>query len=111
MNDGRVLPKSEGKFRTSDVRQSYSMPQSSMLASMSLPSDLPLQDERDSLMREKLELHSQLFEAAQIQRKLSGPQEFPRGCLQFASEVFAARFLPGDFTSFLQSGSKVLVAH
>jgi sigma-B regulation protein RsbU (phosphoserine phosphatase) len=78
---------------------------------MSLPSDLPLQGERDSLLREKLDLHSQLFEAAQIQRKLSGPREFRRGCLQFASEVFAARFLPGDFTSFLQSGSKVLVAH
>ena len=111
MNDGRVLPKSEGKFRTNGERRGYSMPQSSMVASMLLPSDVPLQDERDSLLREKLDLHSQLFEAAQIQRKLSGPREFRRGCLQLASEVFAARFLPGDFTSFLQRGSKVLVAH
>jgi sigma-B regulation protein RsbU (phosphoserine phosphatase) len=75
-----------------------------------LPS-LQLQDEVDSLMREKLDLHSQLFEAAQIQRKLSGPRELRQGCLQFASEVFAARFLSGDFTTFLQSGSKVLMAH
>jgi sigma-B regulation protein RsbU (phosphoserine phosphatase) len=30
------------------------------------------------------------------------------GDLQFASEVFAARFLSGDFTTFLQDGSKVL---
>jgi serine phosphatase RsbU (regulator of sigma subunit) len=83
-----------------------------MVASMlPLPLSVPLQDERDSLLREKLDIHSQLFEAAQIQRKLSGPRELRRGCLQFASEVFAARFLAGDFTSFLQSGSKVLVAH
>jgi serine phosphatase RsbU (regulator of sigma subunit) len=111
MNEGRVLPRSEGKFRTNGVRRSYSMPQSSMVASMPPSSSVPLQDERDSLLREKLDLHSQLFEAAQIQRKLSGPRELRRGCLQFASEVFAARFLAGDFTSFLQSGSKVLVAH
>src|SRR5271170_2784766 len=112
MNDSRVLPKSEGKFRTNGGHQSYSIPQSSMVTSMPPPlSSVSLQDERDSLLREKLDLHSQLFEAAQIQRKLSGPRELRRGCLQFASEVFAARFLPGDFTSFLQSGSKVLVAH
>ena len=111
MNDGRVLPKSEVRFRTSGERRSYNVAQPSMVASMPPPSGVPLQDERDSLLREKLDLHSQLFEAAQIQRKLSGPREFRRGCLQFASEVFAARFLPGDFTSFLQNGSKVLVAH
>jgi serine phosphatase RsbU (regulator of sigma subunit) len=112
MNEGRVLTKNEGKFRTNGGHQSYSMLQSSMVTSMQAPlSSVPLQDERDSLLREKLDLHSQLFEAAQIQRKLSGPRELRRGCLQFASEIFAARFLPGDFTSFLQSGSKVLVAH
>jgi serine phosphatase RsbU (regulator of sigma subunit) len=111
MNEGRVLPRSEDRFRTNGERRSYSVAQSSTLVSMSPPSGVPVQDERDSLLREKLDLHSQLFEAAQIQRKLSGPRELRRGCLQFASEVFAARFLAGDFTSFLQSGSKVLVAH
>jgi len=83
-----------------------------MVTSMPPPaSSVRLQDEVDSLMREKLDLHSQLFEAAQIQRKLCGPRELRHGCLQFASEVFAARFLSGDFTTFLQSDSKVLVAH
>jgi len=90
------------------------MPEPSIVASMPpLPppsSDL-LQDEMDALVREKLDLHSQLFEAAQIQRKLSGPRELHHGCLQFASEVFAARFLSGDFTTLLQSDSKVLLAH
>ena len=75
------------------------------------PSSAPLQDELDSLRREKLDLHSQLFEAGQIQRKLSGSRELRHGCLQFASEVFAARFLSGDFTMFLQHGSRVLTAH
>jgi serine phosphatase RsbU (regulator of sigma subunit) len=69
-----------------------------------------LEQERDSLVREKLDLHSQLFEAAQIQRKLSGPRVFQHENLQFASEVFAARYLSGDFTTFSQNGSRVLVA-
>src|ERR1700722_6560643 len=104
MNSGKVLSRSEGKFRTNGGGRTYSMPQSSMGLSMPPPSSVPLQEERDSLLREKLDLHSQLFEAAQIQRKLSGPRELRRGDLQFASDVFAARFLSGDFTSFLQSG-------
>ena len=112
MNGGTILPRSEGKFRTNGGRRNYSMPQSSIVASMPpLPSSAPVRDEVDSLLREKLDLHSQLFEAAQIQRKLSGPREFRHGGLQFASEVFAARFLSGDFTTFLKSGSRVLMAH
>jgi serine phosphatase RsbU (regulator of sigma subunit) len=112
MSSSRVLPRSEGKFRANGGGGDYSEPQSSMVASMPpLPLHVPLQDEVDSLLREKLDLHSELFEAAQIQRKLSGPREFRQGSLQFASEVFAARFLSGDFTTFLKSNSKVLMAH
>jgi sigma-B regulation protein RsbU (phosphoserine phosphatase) len=74
-----------------------------------------LKDEVDLLRREKLDLHTQLFEAAQIQRKLSGPRESRHGCLQFASEIFAARFLSGDFTTFMQSGTadhpRILAVH
>jgi len=76
-----------------------------------LTSTASLQDEVDSLHREKLDLHTQLFEAAQIQRKLSGPRLLRHGELQFASEVFAARFLSGDFITFSQSDSKVFAAH
>ena len=81
----------------------------------SLPgSSLPgssLKDELDSLNREKLDLHNQLFEAAQIQRKLSGPRLLRHGDLHFASEVFAARFLSGDFVTFSKNGSRVFAAH
>jgi serine phosphatase RsbU (regulator of sigma subunit) len=68
-------------------------------------------DELDSLHREKLDLHNQLFEAVQIQRKLSGPRLLRHGDMQFASEVFAARFLSGDFITFAKSGSRVFAAH
>jgi len=112
MSSGTVLPKGKGSFRSNGGDRNYSVPQSSMVATVPPPPlKVPLQDEVDSLLREKLDLHSELFEAAQIQRKLSGPREFRQGSLQFASEVFAARFLSGDFTTFLKSGSNVLMAH
>jgi sigma-B regulation protein RsbU (phosphoserine phosphatase) len=68
----------------------------------------PLRDDVYLLQRERIDLHAQLFEAVQIHRKLSGPRVMRHGDLQFASEVFAARFLSGDFTTFSQDGSKIL---
>jgi serine phosphatase RsbU (regulator of sigma subunit) len=68
----------------------------------------PLKEDVYSLLRERMDLHAQLSDAVQIQRKLSGPRVLRCGDLQFASEVFAARFLSGDFTTFSQDGSKVL---
>src|SRR6516225_9194791 len=70
--------------------------------------NVPLLEEMDLLVRERLELHAQLFEAAQIQRKLSGPRSVECGRMEFASEVFAARYLSGDFAVLMQNGSKVL---
>jgi sigma-B regulation protein RsbU (phosphoserine phosphatase) len=61
-----------------------------------------------SLLRERIDLRAQLSDAVQIQRKLSGPRALRCGEWQFASEVFAARFLSGDFTTFLQDGPRVL---
>src|SRR3984885_337417 len=55
-----------------------------------------------------MDLHTQLSDAVQIQRKLSGPRMLRCGEWQFAREVFAARYLSGDFTTFTQDGSKVL---
>jgi sigma-B regulation protein RsbU (phosphoserine phosphatase) len=61
----------------------------------------------DSLQRERVDLHAQISDAVQIQRKLSGPRVLHCGDLQFAREVFAARYLSGDFTTFSQEGSRV----
>ncbi len=83
--------------------------QSLVMSSIEVPSSTaPLKDDVYSLLRERMDLHAQLFDAVQIQRKLSGPRVLRCGDLQFASEVFAARFLAGDFTTFSQDGSKVL---
>jgi sigma-B regulation protein RsbU (phosphoserine phosphatase) len=112
MSNGRALPVREAKLRTNGQLRDYNMRQSTIISSMAPPlSSVSLQEEVDSLKRERLDLHAQLFEAAQIQRKLSGPHQLRHGDLQFASEVFAARFLSGDFTTYLQYGSKVLVTH
>jgi sigma-B regulation protein RsbU (phosphoserine phosphatase) len=72
------------------------------------PSGVPLQEDVYSLLRERADLHAQIFDAAQIQRKLGGPRMFRSGDLQFASEVFAASFLSGDFTTLSEDGSRVL---
>ena len=72
------------------------------------PSAMPLHDDVYSLLKERADLHAQIFDATQIQRKLSGPRMLRHGDLQFASEVFAARFLSGDFTTFSRSGSRIL---
>src|SRR5271170_287580 len=101
-----MLPEMNAKWGADSKRRSRN---TSSIASP--PSNLLLQKEVDALLQEKLDLYSQLFEAGQIQRKLSGARELHHGCLQFASEVFAARFLSGDFTMFLQHGSRVLATH
>ena len=71
-------------------------------------SGIPAQEQLDSLLQERLDLHAQLFEAAQIQRKLSGPRVLQHGDVQFASEVFAAHYLSGDFVVLSHDGPKVL---
>lgn len=99
-----------GNLQSTTSRRNSSKLRSAMMSSMASPSSsMLLRNEIDSLVREKLDLHSQLFEAARIQRKLSGPRMFRNVNLQFASEVFAARYLSGDFTTFSQNGSRVLV--
>lgn len=70
----------------------------------------PMESDIASLRREKLDLYAQLFEAAQIQRTLSGPRVLRRGEIQFASEVFAARYLSGDFVSVSTDGPIVCAA-
>ena len=72
------------------------------------PSHLPAGHEVPSLLQERIDLHAQLFDAVQVHRKLSGPRVLRCGGMQFASEVFAARFISGDFATFSQDRSKVL---
>ena len=102
------MPRRRSKMRTRSSHSNRSAQQlSTTLPAAHVAAIASPQNEVDSLLRERLDLHAQLFEAAQIQRKLSGPRALQRGDMQFASEVFAARYLPGDFAVLSQSGSKV----
>lgn len=103
MNAYRVAPR-----ESSGTPQNGSTVRSLMMSSTVPTASVPLQDDVYSLLRERADLHAQLFDAVQVQRKLSGPRLMRYGDVQFASEVFAARFLSGDFTTFSQDGSKVL---
>lgn len=117
MNAERVAPERiaarNGKYPITGRRSGWGTVPSTMISPITPsvevpPSDLPLQEDVYSLLRERADLHAQVFDAAQIQRKLSGPRVLRAGNLQFASEVFAARFLSGDFTTLSQNGSRVL---
>ena len=100
MPRGRVKPREGSRFRNRDIAKAPDF--------ATVAVNVPLLEEMDSLVRERLDLHAQLFEAAQIQRKLSGPRSVQWGHMEFASEVFAARYLSGDFAVLSQNGSKVL---
>src|ERR1700744_6627014 len=56
------------------------------------PSTSHPKDEMDSLLRERVDLHGQMADAVQIQRKLSGPPVLHCAPWQCVSEVFAARY-------------------
>jgi serine phosphatase RsbU (regulator of sigma subunit) len=113
LNAERVAPRGSGEYRTARRRQGWNTVPPSMTlpgtpSAEVPPSGLPLHEDVYALLQERADLHAQVFDAAQIQRKLSGPRTLRSGDLHFASEVFAARFLSGDFTTLSQSGSRVL---
>jgi len=54
------------------------------------------------LKRENDGLNRDMYEAAQLQRKLCGPRHFRTGSYEFASEIFPLRHLSGDFISVMQ---------
>jgi sigma-B regulation protein RsbU (phosphoserine phosphatase) len=85
---------------------SFPIPQLALAAALPTPA----QEEMENLRDQQRQLHEQLFEAAQIQRKLSGPRSLRRGKFQFGSEVFAARYIPGDFTALWEIGDTVVFA-
>lgn len=105
------MPNGRIKMRASRNQRNWSAVQSSVTPqTAAMPASVSAQEEVDSLLQERLDLHAQLFEAAQIHRKLSGPRVLQHGDMQIASEVFAARYIPGDFVVLAHHGSKVLAA-
>lgn len=62
------------------------------------------------LERERRDLGQQLFDAAQVQRRLSGPRQLKRGAFEIASEVFPVWHVGGDFVCVLDIGPQTWIA-
>src|SRR5690242_19241338 len=50
-------------------------------------------------------LYRELFEALQVQRRLSGPRRIRRGDFEIRSEVFAIQHVSGDFVTVFDAGN------
>jgi len=62
------------------------------------------------LQRDYADLHTSIFEAAQVHRRLCAPRHLRFREFDFANEIFAVRQLPGDFFSVEEIGSDVVFA-
>src|SRR3954471_21219897 len=56
-----------------------------------------LEQKLETLQQQYAELHTAIFEAAQVHRRLCAPSLVHYGGFDIASEIFAVRHLPGDF--------------
>jgi sigma-B regulation protein RsbU (phosphoserine phosphatase) len=63
-----------------------------------------------ALQQDYAELHTAIFEAAQVHRRLCAPRLVRFGDFELASEIFAVRQLPGDFFTVEETGSGVVLA-
>src|SRR6476619_3921196 len=64
----------------------------------------------DELRKDYAELHTAMFEAGQVHRKLCAPRLVRYGDFEIASEIFAVRHLAGDFFTVRDAGSNVILA-
>src|SRR4026207_1116702 len=62
------------------------------------------------LQQHYAELRSEIFEAAQVHRRLCAPRQLRFGNFELASEIFAVRHLPGDFFTVQQQFDGVVFA-
>lgn len=69
-----------------------------------------LEDRLAELQQNVAELHTAIFEAAQVHRRLCAPRLVRRGTFDIASEIFAVRHLAGDFFTVRDVGNRVVLA-
>src|SRR5687768_14485400 len=62
------------------------------------------------LQQDYAELHTEIFEAAQVHRRLCAPRHVTFGNFEIASEIFAVRHLPGDFFTVEEKSDGVILA-
>ncbi|HKO96739.1 MAG TPA: PP2C family protein-serine/threonine phosphatase [Pyrinomonadaceae bacterium] len=63
-----------------------------------------------TLQKDYAELHTEIFEAAQVHRRLCAPRLVRHGNFEIASEIFAVRHLPGDFFTVDEKDGSVIMA-
>lgn len=63
-----------------------------------------------ALQKDYADLHTAIFEAAQVHRRLCAPRLVRAGDFEIASEIFAVRHLPGDFFTAQQRNDQLLFA-
>jgi serine phosphatase RsbU (regulator of sigma subunit) len=63
-----------------------------------------------ALQKDYADLHTALFEASQVHRRLCAPRLVNYGNVEIASEIFAVRYLPGDFFTIEEAGGTVIIA-
>jgi serine phosphatase RsbU (regulator of sigma subunit) len=91
--------------RAVDVRRYAPRPQRSHKAQRE---DLELK--LATLQKDYAELHTEIFEAAQVHRRLCAPRHVRHGNFEIASEIFAVRHLPGDFFTVEETNKGVILA-
>lgn len=63
-----------------------------------------------ALQKDYADLHTAIFEAAQVHRRLCAPRLVRQGDFEIASEIFAVRHLPGDFFTVKTTSAGVILA-
>jgi sigma-B regulation protein RsbU (phosphoserine phosphatase) len=71
---------------------------------------LELESKLELLQKDYAELHTAIFEAAQVHRRLCAPRLVRYEDIEIASEIFAVRQLPGDFFTIEETDSEATLA-
>lgn len=72
--------------------------------------DRELKRKLATLQKDYADLHTALFEAAQVHRRLCAPRLVRCGDFEIASEIFAVRYLPGDFFIVEEADAGLILA-
>jgi serine phosphatase RsbU (regulator of sigma subunit) len=63
----------------------------------------------DELRKDYAELHTAVFEAGQVHRRLCAPRLVRYGDFEIASEIFAVRHLAGDFFTVKEFNNRLVL--
>jgi serine phosphatase RsbU (regulator of sigma subunit) len=63
-----------------------------------------------ALQRDYADLHTEIYEAAQVHRRLCAPRLVRHGNFEIASEIFAVRHIPGDLFTVEETNNAVILA-